>query len=174
VPSHRPLSIPVVLGPTRDPKVSVHAARFVYRQLRNREDVRTELIDADEPALSAERADAVVIVRDALDCSAAGGGEDSAHPATGVVAVAAGSFGNAPAVATSLALLGELGRMTMFWDVNLTRAGSVFEEQRAVLDAAVVRATDKFLGELIRLARLRRARPRVRLAGSPKWTQDTA
>jgi NAD(P)H-dependent FMN reductase len=44
----RPLSIPVIVGTTRNGRMSVHAARFVFNQLQKREGVTTDLIDIGE------------------------------------------------------------------------------------------------------------------------------
>ena len=41
----RPLFIPVILGTTRQGRMSAHAAQFIFGQLQMREGIATELID---------------------------------------------------------------------------------------------------------------------------------
>ena len=173
----RPLSIPVILGTSRKGRMSVHAAQFVYQALLKRDGVRTELIDiADlehgldnsgqgtgDPRFSASmaQADALVIVtpeynhampgllKHVLDSCL----EEYIHKATGIVAVSAGPFGGTRVVETSLAVLRELGLVTIFWDVNVGSVGKVFNEEGDLLDDALIRRTDKFLAELVWMAK---------------------
>lgn len=184
----RPLSIPVVLGTSRKGRMSVHAARFVYQELCKHEGIRTELIDIAELehrlddngqgtgdprfAASMAQADAIVLVtpeynhgmpgllKHVLDSCL----PEYIHKAAGIVAVSAGAFGGARVVETSLAVLRELGLVTIFWDVNISAVGNVFDEEGSLRDDAVVRRTDKFLRELIWMAKtLRYGREQVSL-----------
>jgi NAD(P)H-dependent FMN reductase len=173
----RPLSIPVILGTTRKGRMSAHAARFVSQELQKREGVSTELIDigqlqhclddngqgTGDPgfAASMSRADAIVIVapeynhampgllKHVLDSCL----KEYIHKAAGIVAVSAGPFGGTRVIETSLPVLRELGLVTIFWDVNVGSVAKVFDESGKLLDPAFVRRTDKFLGELIWMAR---------------------
>lgn len=157
--------------------MSAHAARFVCRELGKRDGVRTELIDiADlehrlddngqgtgDPRFAARmaRADGIVIVapeynhampgllKHVLDSCL----KEYIHKAAGIVAVSAGPFGGARVVETSLPVLRELGLVTIFWDINVGSVGRVFDESGNLLDDAFVRRTDKFLAELIWMAR---------------------
>jgi NAD(P)H-dependent FMN reductase len=184
----RPLSIPVILGTSRKGRMSVHAARFVYEELRKHEGIRTELIDIAElehrlddngqgtgdPRFTASmaQADAIVIVtpeynhampgllKHVLDSCL----QEYIHKAAGIVAVSAGAFGGTRVVETSLAVLRELGLVTIFWDVNVSAVSNVFDEQGSLREEAVVRRTDKFLRELIWMAKtLRYGREKVSL-----------
>jgi NAD(P)H-dependent FMN reductase len=188
VSESRPLSIPVILGTSRKGRLSAHAAEFVYRELRKRENVRTEVIDiaclehrlddsgqgSADPrfAASMAQADAIVIVapeynhampgllKHVLDSCL----KEYIHKAAGIVAVSAGPFGGTRVVETSLPVLRELGLVTIFWDVNVGSVGKVFDETGALLDEAFVRRTDKFLSELIWMAKtLRYGRENVAL-----------
>lgn len=184
----RPLSIPVILGTSRKGRMSAHAARFVCRELEKRDGVRTELIDigtlthqlddsgqgTGDPGF-AERmalADAIVIVapeynhampgllKHVLDSCL----KEYIHKAAGIVAVSAGPFGGTRVVETSLPVLRELGLVTIFWDVNVGSVGKVFDDSGVLLDQAFVRRTDKFLAELIWMARtLRHGREHIAL-----------
>ena len=189
VPENRPLSIPVILGTSRKGRLSSHAARFVCRELEKRDWVRTELIDIGRLmhqlddngqgtgdaafAASMAQADAIVIVtpeynhampgllKHVLDSCL----KEYIHKAAGIVAVSAGPFGGTRVIETSLPVLRELGLVTIFWDVNVGSVAKVFDENGTLLDPAFVRRTDKFLGELIWMARtLRYGRENIALS----------
>ncbi|HEX2610537.1 MAG TPA: NAD(P)H-dependent oxidoreductase [Gemmatimonadales bacterium] len=189
MPEIRPLSIPVILGTSRKGRLSAHAARFVFRELEKRDGVRTELIDIgrlmhqlDDSgqgtgdgafAASMAQADAIVIVtpeynhampgllKHVLDSCL----KEYIHKAAGIVAVSAGPFGGTRVIETSLPILRELGLVTIFWDVNVGSVAKVFDDSGNLLDPAFVRRTDKFLGELIWMARtLRYGRENIALS----------
>jgi NAD(P)H-dependent FMN reductase len=186
VSDNRPLSIPVILETSRKGRMSAHAARFVCRELGKRDGVRTELIDigdlqhhlddngqgTGDPRFTASMAlaDGIVIVapeynhampgllKHVLDSCL----KEYIHKAAGIVAVSAGPFGGTRVVETSLPVLRELGLVTIFWDVNVGSVGRVFDEAGTLLDDAFIRRTDKFLGELIWMARtLRHGRENI-------------
>jgi NAD(P)H-dependent FMN reductase len=189
VPESRPLSIPVILGTYRKGRMSAHAARFVSQQLQKRDGITTELIDigrlehqlddngqgTGDPryAASMARADAIVIVapeynhampgllKHVLDSCL----KEYIHKAAGIVAVSAGPFGGTRVIESSLPVLRELGLVTIFWDVNVGSVSKTFNEQGELLDPALVRRTDKFLGELIWMAKtLRHGRDNIPLS----------
>ena len=86
------------------------------------------------------------------------------HKAAGIMAVSAGPFGGTRVIETSLPVLRELGLVTIFWDVNVGGVAKVFGENGELLDPALVRRTDKFLAELIWMARtLRHGRDTIPL-----------
>jgi hypothetical protein len=61
-------------------------------------------------------------------------------------------------------VLRELGLVTIFWDVNVGGVGKVFDPSGNLLDDAFVRRTDKFLSELVWMAKtLRYGRERIAL-----------
>lgn len=184
----RPLSIPVILGTARKGRMSAHAARLVHGELQKREGVRTELIDVGslmhrlddngqgtgDPAFTAtmNQADAIVLVapeynhampgllKHVLDSCL----QEYIHKAAGIVAVSAGPFGGTRVIETSLPVLRELGLVTIFWDVNFGSVGKVFSEDGELLDRSFVRRIDKFLGELIWMAKtLRYGREHITL-----------
>jgi NAD(P)H-dependent FMN reductase len=171
------LSIPVILGTSRKGRMSAHAARFVCQALGKRDGICTELIDiADlehrlddngqgtgDPRFAdcMARADGIVIVapeynhampgllKHVLDSCL----KEYIHKAAGIVAVSAGPFGGTRVVETSLPVLRELGLVTIFWDVNVGGVGKVFDPSGNLLDDAFVRRTDKFLSELVWMAK---------------------
>ena len=185
----RPLSIPVILGTSRKGRMSAHAARFVSQELQKREGVCTELIDigdlehhldengegTGDPGFAARmaRADGIVIVtpeynhampgllKHVLDSCL----KEYIHKAAGIVAVSAGPFGGTRVIETSVPVLRELGLVTIFWDVNVGSVAKIFDADGQLADQAFVRRTDKFLGELIWMARtLRHGRENIPLS----------
>jgi NAD(P)H-dependent FMN reductase len=184
----RPLFIPVLLGTVRKGRMSLPAARLVHAELARRPGVETELIDiatlpiriddAGEaikmPAYAAamERADGLVVVspeynhgysgllKHVLDSCL----KEYIHKAVGIVGVSAGSFGGTRTIENLLPVMRELGLVTIFWDVNFSRVGTVFDESGTLLDQAFVPRIDKFLRELVWMAKtLRHGREHVAL-----------
>jgi NAD(P)H-dependent FMN reductase len=184
----RPLSIPVILGTVRKGRMSARAAQFVYGQLQKREGVVTELIDIatlnlpiddageriKDTRFSAamERADAIVIVTPEYNHSFPGllkhvldsCLKEYIHKAAGIVGVSAGVFGGARVIEHFQPVLRELGLVSIFWDINFGSIGKVFDDNGQLLDQAYIRRTDKFLSELIWMARvLRYGRENIKL-----------
>ncbi|MGH9314154.1 MAG: NADPH-dependent FMN reductase [Vicinamibacterales bacterium] len=173
----RALSIPVILGTTRKGRMSAHAARFVVERLRGREGIDTELIDiADltirvddagegikDPAFAEKmtRADALVIVSPEYNHSFPGllkhvldsCLKEYIHKPAGIVGVSAGPFGGIRAIQDFLPVLRELGLVAIFWDVNFGSVSKVFDQSGRLQDEAFVARTEKFLQELIWMAR---------------------
>jgi len=176
----RPLFIPVILGTSRQGRRTEYAARFVFEQTRKRAGVETELIDVcklplklddageqmKDPKFSAtvERSDGLIIVtpeynhgypgllKHALDMNL----EEYIHKAVGICGVSAGPFGGARVIEALLPVMRELGLVTIFWDVNFANVQKLFDEQGNLLDQSYVRRLDKFLNELIWMARVLR------------------
>ena len=184
----RPLYIPVILGTARKGRASERVAHFVHGEVAKREGVETDLIDIRELNLPADdageaikdadfsekmsRADALVIVvpeynhgypgllKHALDTNL----KEYIHKAVGVCGVSAGGFGGTRVVQNLLPVLRELGLVTIFWDGNFSAAHKLFDESGALLDESYIKRTDKFLKELIWMAKvLRHGRENVPL-----------
>jgi NAD(P)H-dependent FMN reductase len=179
-PIERPLFIPVILGTARQGRKSEAAARFVFEQTKKRPDIETELIDVcklpmklddageqmKDPQFSAiiERCDGLIIVtpeynhgypgllKHALDMNL----EEYIHKAVGICGVSAGPFGGARVIEALLPVMRELGLVTIFWDVNFGNVQKLFDEQGNLLDQSFVRRVDKFLNELVWMARVLR------------------
>lgn len=173
----RPLSIPVILGTTRKGRMSAHAARFMVAQIAKREGVLTELIDisavpmpvddAGDGVKDAEfsakmvQADALVIVTPEYNHSFPGllkhvldsCLKEYIHKAAGIVGVSAGPFGGVRVIQDFLPVMRELGLVNIFWDVNFGNVSKVFDESGKLLDDAFIARADKFLNELIWMAR---------------------
>ena len=184
----RPLSVPVILGTTRKGRMSAHAARFIVGQIEKRNRVTTELIDISklpmpiddagegikDPAFSEKMAmaDALVIVTPEYNHSFPGllkhildsCLKEYIHKAAGIVGVSAGPFGGVRAIQDFLPVMRELGLVNIFWDVNFGNVVKVFDESGRLLDQAFMGRVDKFLNELIWMAKtLRYGRDKIAL-----------
>jgi len=182
----RPLFIPVILGTTRQGRMSEHVARLVFDELGKRRGVESELIDIREldfptgdagsgikDAKFSEtcmRADAFVLVvpeynhgypgmlKHVLDTNLS----EYIHKAVGICGVSAGPFGGTRVIQNLLPVMRELGLVTIFWDGNFSSVQDAFGAGGKLLEAAYVRRLDKFFKELIWMARvLRHGRERV-------------
>jgi NAD(P)H-dependent FMN reductase len=187
--TERALSIPVILGTTRKGRMSAHAAQFMFGQLQKRAGVVTELIDiaqlklpvddageaVKDPRFSAamEGADAVVIVSPEYNHSFPGllkhvldsCLKEYIHKAAGIVGVSAGVFGGARMIENFQPVLRELGLVSIFWDVNFGNIQKTFDQNGQILDESYIRRADKFLNELIWMAKvLRYGRENVALS----------
>jgi NAD(P)H-dependent FMN reductase len=173
----RPLFIPVILGTTRQGRMSAHAARLLHEEVGKRPNVETELIDIakvplpvndageaiKDPSFSGKmnRADALVIVspeynhaysgllKHVLDSCL----EEYIHKAVGIVGVSAGVFGGTRGIQSLLPVMRELGLVNIFWDVNFSSVQDVFDESGNLEDQAFLPRIDKFLKELIWMAK---------------------
>jgi len=184
----RPLSIPVILGTTRKGRMSAHAAHFMLGQIEKRNGIRTELIDISklpmpvddagegikDPLFSEKMvmADALVIVTPEYNHSFPGllkhildsCLKEYIHKAAGIVGVSAGPFGGVRVIQDLIPVIRELGLVNIFWDVNFGNVSKVFDESGNLLDEAFVSRADKFLNELIWMAKtLRYGRDNIAL-----------
>ena len=184
----RPLSIPVILGTTRKGRMSAHAARFIVGQNEKRDGIKTELIDISklpmpvddageaikDPAFSERMAmaDALVIVTPEYNHSFPGllkhildsCLKEYIHKPAGIVGVSAGPFGGVRAIQDFLPVIRELGLVNIFWDVNFGNVGKVFDDSGNLLDQAFITRADKFLNELVWMAKtLRYGRDNIAL-----------
>ena len=182
----RALFIPLILGTAREGRQSENVARFVFEQTKKRADVETELIDVRElpmklddageqmkdPKFSAaiERCDGLIIVtpeynhgypgllKHALDMNL----KEYIHKAVGICGVSAGPFGGARVIEGLLPVMRELGLVAIFEDVNFGNVAKIFDEEGNLLDQNYVRRLDKFLNELVWMARaLRHGRENI-------------
>jgi NAD(P)H-dependent FMN reductase len=80
----------------------------------------------------------------------------------GIAGVSAGPFGGARAIQNLLPVTRELGLVTIFWDVNFSNVQKLFDENGKLLDESFMRRIDKFLKELIWMAKtLRHGREQI-------------
>lgn len=184
------LFIPVILGTTRQGRMSEHVANFLLSQVGALPGVETELFDVrklpfptsdageqiKDSAFSEAmmRADALVIIapeynhgypgllKHALDSNL----KEYIHKAVGIVGVSAGPWGGTRVIQNMLAVMRELGLVTIFWDGNFSNVQKAFDATTgALLEPAYVRRLEKFLKELVWMAKvLRHGRENVAIA----------
>ena len=184
----RPLSIPVILGTVRKGRMSAHAARWMVNHIARRPGVETQLLDIADMHLVMDdageaikdagisdtlaRADGLVIVSPEYNHSFPGllkhflDGylKEYIHKAAGIVGTSAGVFGGTRGIQSLLPVLRELGLVTIFWDVNVRNVGQTFDASGRLLDQTLIGHIDKFLDELIWMARtLRHGRDTIPL-----------
>ena len=178
--SDRPLCIPVILGTPRQGRMSEHAAKFIHGEVLKWGGVETELIDVRDIPLSqndageqikdpkfseiVSRADGLILVtpeynhgypgpmKHLLDTNL----KEYIHKAVGICGVSAGPFGGSRVIENLLPVMRELGLVTIFWDVNFSLVQNVFDASGKLLDQAFVRRAEKFLKELIWMAKVLR------------------
>lgn len=75
------------------------------------------------------------------------------HKAAGIVGVSAGPYGGVRAIQDFLPVMRELGLVNIFWDVNFGNISKVFDKSGELLDQAFVARADKFLNELVWMAK---------------------
>jgi NAD(P)H-dependent FMN reductase len=179
--AEKPFFIPVILGTPRQMRWSEHAARFVEKELSRMPGVETAYVDVRDLPLSGDgagedikipafselcmRADAFVIVtpeynhgypgalKHALDTNL----KEYIHKAVGICGVSAGGFGGTRVIENLLPVMRELGLVTIFWDVNFSHVQKLFDRDGRLLDPSYVRRTEKFLNELVWMAKVLRA-----------------
>jgi NAD(P)H-dependent FMN reductase len=182
----RLLNIPVILGTARKGRASAHAALLFADLLNRRAGVISRVIDVatvpmpvddageaiKDPAFAQAmtEADALVIVSPEYNHSFPGLLKhvlDSClseyiHKAVGIVGVSAGPFAGARVIQGLLPVMREIGLVTIFWDVNIGTVAKVFAEDGRLLDDAVIRRSERFIKELIWMAKvLRHGREQV-------------
>lgn len=176
----RPIFIPLILGTTRQGRMSEHVAKFMFQEVSKREGVETELIDIREIPLpltgagedikdakfsaTVMRADALIIVspeynhgypgllKHVLDTNL----KEYIHKAVGICGVSAGGFGGTRVIENLLPVMRELGLVTIFWDGNFSSVQNIFDASGKLLDQAYIKRIDKFLKELIWMAKVLR------------------
>ena len=121
-------------------------------------------------SLSSSAADAVLVALPTGEITALQGVPQAIASVTerihavGIVGVSAGPFGGARVIQNLLPVMRELGLVTIFWDVNFSIVQKVFTTEGTLLDDSYIRRIDKFLKELIWMARtLRHGREQIAL-----------
>jgi NAD(P)H-dependent FMN reductase len=175
-----PLFIPVLLGTPRRGRYSEHVARLVCGDLARRDAVTTSLIDIRDVPMPVDDAgeairdpefsgammcaDALVIVapeynhgypgllKHVLDSCL----KEYIHKAVGICGVSAGGFGGARMIQDLLPVMRELGLVTIFWDGTFSNVQTLFDAEGAPIDSSYARRVDKFLKELIWMAKVLR------------------
>ncbi len=177
--TNKGIFIPVILGTPRQERMSEYVAKLVVEVVK-RHEVETELIDIrniplstmDEgesiknPGFSATvmRADALIIVvpeynhgypgmlKHLLDTNL----KEYIHKAVGICGVSAGGFGGTRVIQNLLPVMRELGLVTIFWDVNFSNVHQLFDASGTLLEQSYIQRIDKFLKELVWMAKVLR------------------
>ena len=168
------LFIPVILGTTRQGRMSEPVANFVVDQVNQWHGVDTELIDIrqlrfsiddagqdlKDPQFSATcaRADGFIIVvpeynhsfpgwlKHVLDTNL----EEYIHKAVGICGVSASPFGGTRVIQSLLPVMRELGLVTTFYDLNVGNVNTLFDESGKLLEAeAYSRRFERLMKELV-------------------------
>lgn len=178
--TNRPIFMPVILGTPRQGRMSEYVAKFVVGEVAKRNEVETQLIDVRNIPLSTMdagesikdsefsatvmRADALIIVvpeynhgypgmlKHLLDTNL----KEYIHKAVGICGVSAGGFGGTRVIQNLLPVMRELGLVTIFWDGNFSNVQNLFDASGTLLEQSYVKRTDKFLNELIWMAKVLR------------------
>ena len=160
--------------------MSEHVARFVLGEVAKRDGIETELIDIrlipfpttdageaikdDVFSNTIMRADALVLVvpeynhgypgllKHMLDTNL----KEYIHKAVGICGVSAGGFGGTRVIENLLPVMRELGMVTIFWDGNFSNVHTLFNTDGRLLDQAFIGRIEKFLNELIWMAKVLR------------------
>jgi len=177
----RAVFLPVIIGTPRQGRLTEPAANFVFSEVSKRSDIETELVDIRKIPLRLDdagealkdsqfsatvaRADGLILVvpeynhsfpgllKHVLDTNL----KEYIHKAVGVCGVSAGPFGGARMIQSLVPVLRELGLVTIFWDVYFGTAGKLFDPATGnITDPAYVGRVEKFLNELVWMARVLR------------------
>src|SRR5947207_8197767 len=174
----RPVFLPVIIGNSRQRRLTEPAANFVFGEVSKRTDIETELIDIkkipvamddagealkdSQFSATVKRADGLILVvpeynhsfpgllKHVLDTTL----NEYIHKAVGVCGVSAGPFGGVRLIQSLLPVLRELGLVTIFSDVYFGTAGKLFDPATGkITDPAYAGRVEKFLNELVWMAR---------------------
>jgi len=172
------LYLPIILGTARQGRRSENPARLVLDEAKKRAGIEAELLDVrDIPmrfddagsgmldpkfAQKMQRADALVLVvpeynhgypgllKHALDMCL----EEYNHKAVGICGVSAGPFGGSRVIENLLPVMRELGLVVSGVDVNFSKVQDIFDDRGTLRDESWRGRVNKFLDELIWLARV--------------------
>jgi NAD(P)H-dependent FMN reductase len=169
------LFIPLLLGTNRKNRSSEHVAKWVFGKLRERPEIETQFFDVRDFDLPRDhygteighlfpewrdaviRADGLVIVtpeynhgypgilKSVLDLLL----KEYIHKAVAFVGVSAGPWGGTRVIEAMVPMVRELGLAVTFTDLNFPSAGSKFDEDGQILDAAYKKRVEGFLDELV-------------------------
>lgn len=173
------LFIPLILGTNRKGRESEAPAKWVYSQMRLREDIEPAYFDVRDFILppddygtevgelfpewknSVIRADGIVIVtpeynhgypgilKSVLDLLL----KEYIHKPVAFVGVSAGPWGGTRVIEAMLPMVRELGLAATFTDLNFPKVAAKFGSEGELLDQAYERRVAGFLDELVWMGR---------------------
>lgn len=173
------LFIPLLLGTNRKERESENAAKWLFAQMQEREEIESQFFDVRDFALPQDhygteigerfpewrdaiiKADGLIIVtpeynrgypgvlKSVLDLLL----QEYIHKTVALVGVSAGPWGGTRVIEALLPVVRELGLAVTFTDINFTKIGSRFDEEGKLLDTAYEKRAKDLLDELIWMAR---------------------
>ena len=177
-PMKRNLFIPIILGTSREGRMSEHAAQYLYDYIAKNKLCKTQFVDPrnlnlphdiDGHALAEKnpayrdmvvRADGIIIVSPEYNHGYPGTLKrvldmvlkEYIHKAVAICAVSAGGFGGARVTEQLTQVVRELGLTVTFTDLNVSKVSTVFNEKGELLDDRFPERVNKFLTELFWMA----------------------
>lgn len=173
------LFMPILLGTNRKDRKSEHVAKWVFTKMEERGDIDAAFFDVRDFELPGDhygtevghhfpewreaviRADGIVIVapeynhgypgvlKSVLDLLL----KEYIHKAAALVGVSAGPFGGTRVIESLLPVVRELGLAVTFTDLHFPRVGKLFDEEGNILDDAYHKRSERFLDELVWMAK---------------------
>ncbi len=167
--------IPVLLGTTRKDRQSEHVAKWVYSEMKKRDEIETQLFDVRDFDLPQDdygqtlkdefpewrdamiKADGLVIVTPEYNHGYPGALKsvldlllkEYIHKAVAFVGVSAGPWGGTRVIEACVPMVRELGLAVTFSDLNFPKVASKFDENGTLIDEAYENRIQGFLDELI-------------------------
>ncbi len=178
-----PLFLPLILGTNREGRYSERIATFLLKRMKAHPEIETQLFDPRDFALprigygeairdqfpefcdAIQRADGLVIVSpeynhaypgvlkwmlDLLD-------EECTHKPVALVGVSSGAWGGTRVIEAILPVLRTLGFVSTAIDLNIPNVEATFSADGMPLDPAYESRADKFLTELVWMAKVLKA-----------------
>ncbi len=169
------LFIPILLGTNRKDRQSENVAKWVFGQMKNRDEIETQFFDVRDFDLPQDhygtelgeqfpewreaiiRADGLVIVtpeynhgypgvlKSVLDLLL----KEYIHKAVALVGVSAQVWGGTRVIEACIPMVRELGLAVTFTDLNFPQVQNKFDEDGNLLDNAYEKRAKDFLDELI-------------------------
>lgn len=169
------LFIPLLLGTNRKNRSSEHVAKWVFARMQERPDINARFFDVRDFDLPVDdygteiahlfpewrdamiQADGLVIVtpeynhgypgvlKSVLDLLL----KEYIHKAVAFVSVSAGPWGGTRVIESLVPMVRELGLAVTFTDLNFPSAGSKFDANGQIMDAAYEKRVSGFLDELV-------------------------
>lgn len=171
--------LPIILGTNRDGRQSEDVANFLLRELKNREDTETKLIDVRDfnfpnnqygPSLKEKapfktytdtiiRADGIIIVSPEYNHGYPGilkslidvCCEEYEHKVVGLVGVSKGLLGGVRAIESLLPVVKALGMSTIKQDLQFPRVQDIFDGEGNITDVSASERIEKFINILVKV-----------------------
>jgi NAD(P)H-dependent FMN reductase len=174
------LNIPLLLGSNRKDRKSESAARWLFDQMKQRDDIVTTLFDVADFDLPQHdygqaikdsfpewrdaivNADGLVIVTPEYNHGYPGTLKavldlllrEYVHKAVALVGVSAGPWGGTRVIESLVPMVRELGLAVTFTDLNFPKVQNTFDAAGRLLDPAFEKRAKDFLDELVWMARV--------------------